>query len=181
MAERAGMIDSWANAFLPDREVLWDASLEAQGVPIKVRRDPEDSFCDTETMIERMDAIGLQTLVLPVCDLPPHAGVTDAFDAAPGLKIPFRLRPHAGVAGAFDAGLSQLSGLSARPSSMLGMNSASARNTSSPAAPAFWREQKMVSQKSREIGILSLCCCLCKANVAFSNVCSAATYAAKRF
>ena len=77
MAERAGMIDSWANAFLPDREALWDASLEAQGVPIKVRRDPEDSFCDAGTMVERMDAIGLQTLVLPVCDLPPHAGVTD--------------------------------------------------------------------------------------------------------
>ena len=77
MAERAGMIDSWANAFLPDREALWDASLAAQGVPIKVRRDPEDAFCDAETMIARMDEIGLQTLVLPVCDLPPHAGVTD--------------------------------------------------------------------------------------------------------
>ena len=77
MAERAGMIDSWANAFLPDREALWDASLAAQGVPIKVRRDPEDAFCDAGTMIARMDEIGLQTLVLPVCDLPPHAGVTD--------------------------------------------------------------------------------------------------------
>ena len=30
MAERRGMIDCWANAFLPDREALWDASLEAQ-------------------------------------------------------------------------------------------------------------------------------------------------------
>lgn len=77
MAERDGMIDSWTNAFLPDREALWDASLAAQGVPIKVRRDPEDSFCDAETMIARMDEIGLRTLVLPVCDLPPHAGVTD--------------------------------------------------------------------------------------------------------
>ena len=77
MAERAGMIDSWTNAFLPDREALWDASLAAQGVPIKVRRDPEDAFCDAETMVARMDEIGLQTLVLPVCDLPPHAGVTD--------------------------------------------------------------------------------------------------------
>ena len=43
MAERAGMIDSWANAFLPDREALWNASLEAQGVPIKVRRDLKES------------------------------------------------------------------------------------------------------------------------------------------
>ena len=77
MAGPRGMIDCWANAFLPDREALWDASLAAQGVPIKVRRDPEDSFCTAEAMLARMDEIGLQTLVLPVCDLPPHAGVTD--------------------------------------------------------------------------------------------------------
>ena len=77
MADRAGMIDSWTNAFLPDREALWNASLEAQGIPLKVRSDPEDAFCDPETMIARMDEIGLQTLVLPVCDVPPHAGVTD--------------------------------------------------------------------------------------------------------
>jgi len=73
----SGMIDSWTNAFLPDREALWDATLAAQGVPIKVRRDPEDSFCDAESMVARMDEIGMQTLVLPVCDLPDHAGITD--------------------------------------------------------------------------------------------------------
>jgi len=77
MAEVTGIIDSWANAFLPDREELWDKTLASQGVPIKVRRDPEDSFCDPETMIARMDEIGMSTLVLPICDLPPHAGLTD--------------------------------------------------------------------------------------------------------
>jgi predicted TIM-barrel fold metal-dependent hydrolase len=55
----------------------WDAALEAQGIPLKVRRDPEDSFCDAETMIARMDEIGMSTLILPACDLPAHAGVWD--------------------------------------------------------------------------------------------------------
>ncbi|MFK7896567.1 MAG: amidohydrolase family protein [Myxococcota bacterium] len=73
----ATMIDSWANAFLPDREDLWDKTLAAQGVPIKVRRDPEDSFCDGDRMRERMDEIGMRALVLPTCDLPDHAGLTD--------------------------------------------------------------------------------------------------------
>jgi predicted TIM-barrel fold metal-dependent hydrolase len=73
----SGFIDSWTNAFLPDREALWDATLKAQAVPIKIRRNPEDSFCDPATMIARMDEIGMSTLVLPTCDLPAHAGITD--------------------------------------------------------------------------------------------------------
>lgn len=77
MTRSAGFVDSWANSFLPSREALWDATLAAQGVPIKVRRDPTDSFCDPETMIARMDEIGMSTLVLPTCDLPDHAGITD--------------------------------------------------------------------------------------------------------
>ena len=77
MAEITGMIDSWTNSFLPDRQALWDASLEAQGVPIKLRRDEQDSFCDVEAMVARMDEIGMASLILPVCDLPAHAGITD--------------------------------------------------------------------------------------------------------
>ncbi|MCA9504516.1 MAG: amidohydrolase family protein [Myxococcota bacterium] len=77
MGRLEGVIDSWTNAFLPDREALWDATLAAQGVPIKVRRDPEDAFCEPERMLARMDEIGVATLVLPTCDLPPHAGLTD--------------------------------------------------------------------------------------------------------
>lgn len=65
-----GMIDTWANAFLPDREALWDATLAAQRVPIKIRRDPEDSFCSAAAMVARMDEIGMRALILPVCDLP---------------------------------------------------------------------------------------------------------------
>ncbi len=77
MTKNSGTVDSWTNAFFPDREALWDETLAAQGVPIKLRRDPEDSFCDPETMIKRMDEVGIATLVLPVCDLPDHAGITD--------------------------------------------------------------------------------------------------------
>jgi predicted TIM-barrel fold metal-dependent hydrolase len=77
MPRFSGYVDSWANAFLPDREAIWDATLASQRVPIKVRRDPEDSFCDPATMIARMDEIGMSTLVLPTCDLPAHAGITD--------------------------------------------------------------------------------------------------------
>ncbi|MAG30671.1 MAG: hypothetical protein CL908_07260 [Deltaproteobacteria bacterium] len=73
---RGGMVDTWANAFLPNREALWNATLAAQGLPIKIRRDPADSFCDPEKMIARMDEIGMGTLILPVCDLPDHAGLT---------------------------------------------------------------------------------------------------------
>lgn len=113
MGIQAGIIDSWTNAFLPDRADLWDATLAAQGVPIKVRRDPEDGFCDGETMLARMDTLGVQTLVLPVCDLPPHAGLTDyeAFatrieelemlaKAAPGRFVgQWSIDPREGAAG----------------------------------------------------------------------------------
>jgi predicted TIM-barrel fold metal-dependent hydrolase len=80
------IIDYWANSFLPDRAALWDATLEAQGLPIKVRRDPEDSFAEPERMVARMDEIGMSTLILPTCDLPPHVGVRN-FE-------PFAMRPE---------------------------------------------------------------------------------------
>ena len=76
MGTDGGIIDSWTNAFLPDREALWNASLEAQGVPIRIRTG-EDGFCDPDAMIERMDELGVRALVLPVCDLPPGAGPLD--------------------------------------------------------------------------------------------------------
>jgi predicted TIM-barrel fold metal-dependent hydrolase len=75
--EMSTTIDYWANSFLPDREALWNAALEAQGIPLKIRTDPEDSFATPEAMIARMDEIGMSTLILPTCDLPPHIGPTD--------------------------------------------------------------------------------------------------------
>jgi predicted TIM-barrel fold metal-dependent hydrolase len=67
-----GTIDYLVNAFTPDREAVWDAAIAGQGVPIKVRRDPTDSFADASTMVARMDELGIATLVIPTSDLHRH-------------------------------------------------------------------------------------------------------------
>jgi len=72
----AGWIDYWCNAFTPDMRALWDAAIEAQGIPLKVRRDETDSFADAGTMRARMDELGVATLVLPSGDVPAGAGPT---------------------------------------------------------------------------------------------------------
>jgi hypothetical protein len=68
-----GAIDYWCNAFTPDRQALWDAAIDEQGLSLKVRRGGDDSFCDPATMVARMDELGIDTLVLPCADVPPHA------------------------------------------------------------------------------------------------------------
>ena len=72
-----GWIDYWCNAFTPDRSPLWDASLAEQGTPLVLRSDPLDSFAVPEVMAKRMAERGVDTLVLPTCDLPLNAGVSD--------------------------------------------------------------------------------------------------------
>ena len=72
-----GWIDYWCNAFTPDRRALWDASLAAQGVPLGLRTEADDTFAAADDMVARMDELDIGTLVLPSCDLPPGAGVTD--------------------------------------------------------------------------------------------------------
>jgi predicted TIM-barrel fold metal-dependent hydrolase len=66
------VIDYLANAFVPDREAVWDAAIAGQGVPIKVRRDPTDSFCDPRAMVARMDELGVATLVVATSDMHRH-------------------------------------------------------------------------------------------------------------
>lgn len=66
------MIDYLVNAFTPDREKVWDDSIAAQGVQVKVRRDPEDSFCTVDEMVRRMDHYGITTVVMPASDLSVH-------------------------------------------------------------------------------------------------------------
>ena len=80
-----GAIDYWCNAFTPDRRALWDASIAAQGVSLKVRRDESDSFTDPATLVARMDELGIDTLMLPTCELPKGAGPLDfeSFAARP--------------------------------------------------------------------------------------------------
>jgi predicted TIM-barrel fold metal-dependent hydrolase len=72
-----GWIDYWCNAFTLDRLPLWNASLAAQGVPLVLRTDTDDSFAEPDTMVGRLDDVDGEALVLPTCDLPDHARVTD--------------------------------------------------------------------------------------------------------
>ena len=73
----SGWIDYWCNAFTPDRLERWEAAIRAQGIPLKIRRRPDDSFADPATMLARMDELGVETLVLPSADMPESAAPTD--------------------------------------------------------------------------------------------------------
>ena len=71
-----GWIDYWCNAFTPDRRARWDAAIEAQGIPLKIRRRDDDSFADVGAMLARMDELGVATLVLPSAEAPKGADPT---------------------------------------------------------------------------------------------------------
>ena len=68
-----GVVDYWCNAFTEDRRPMWDAALEEQGLSVKVRRDPDDSFASPPAMLARMDEIGVDALLLPSADVPDDA------------------------------------------------------------------------------------------------------------
>ena len=68
-----GTIDYLCNAFTPDRRAVWEASVAAQGIPLKVVKDAADDFAEPAAMVERMDQLGIGTLVLPTGELGPHA------------------------------------------------------------------------------------------------------------
>jgi predicted TIM-barrel fold metal-dependent hydrolase len=64
----SGTIDYLVNSIYPEREAVWDEATAAQGVPVKIRRDPEDSFADPDVMVARMDELDIATLVLVTGD-----------------------------------------------------------------------------------------------------------------
>ncbi|MCB0996656.1 MAG: amidohydrolase family protein [Acidimicrobiales bacterium] len=64
-----GAIDYWCNCFLPPMQAKWQAAIARQGIPLKVRKNDDDSFADGATMVARMDDIGMDTIILPTCDL----------------------------------------------------------------------------------------------------------------
>jgi predicted TIM-barrel fold metal-dependent hydrolase len=74
-----GAVDYLVNAFTPDRQAVWDGAIAVTGVQVKVRRDESDSFADPETMVARMDELGVAALLIPTGDLGPH-GRLDPFD-----------------------------------------------------------------------------------------------------
>ncbi len=71
------VVDTLCNAFLPPYADGWDAAIAAQGIPVKVRRDPGDGFTDAETLVARMDALGIATVCVTVSDPHAHAGAFD--------------------------------------------------------------------------------------------------------
>ena len=78
-AERIGIVDYLCNAFTPDRRAVWGGAIAASGVAVKVRRDDTDSFAEPEAMVDRLDELGVDTLLLPTGDVG-HHGAVDPFD-----------------------------------------------------------------------------------------------------
>jgi uncharacterized protein len=58
------IVDYLCNSFTPSRADDWDRVIAAQGVPLKIRRDPEDGFASPEVVVSRMDELGIATLVM---------------------------------------------------------------------------------------------------------------------
>jgi predicted TIM-barrel fold metal-dependent hydrolase len=71
-----GAIDYWCNAFDPAREGLWKATIEEQGIPIKIRSG-DDGFAEAGTMLARMDELDLDALLLPSVDPPAGNNLRD--------------------------------------------------------------------------------------------------------
>jgi predicted TIM-barrel fold metal-dependent hydrolase len=63
------MIDYWCNAFTPDREPLWQAVIQQDGLSIRLGAREDDAFCSVAEMVDRMNQATITTLILPVCDL----------------------------------------------------------------------------------------------------------------
>jgi len=89
-AGSGGVVDYLCSAFFPDRRAVWDGAIARAGIPLKVRRDGDtgsgagagsaaDSFAEPAVMVERMDDLGVATLLLPAGDVGTH-GRLDPFD-----------------------------------------------------------------------------------------------------
>lgn len=76
-APAEGAIDYWCNRFFPEQAAIWNAAVGATGIAVKFRTDGNDSFCDADTMVVRMDEMGIAALILTVAHRPAHPEVTD--------------------------------------------------------------------------------------------------------
>ena len=72
-----GTVDYLCNAFAPRYADEWDAAIAQQGVPVKVRRDPDDGFCEPDVMVARMDELDIDTLVVVTGESQDHPGAFD--------------------------------------------------------------------------------------------------------
>ena len=75
----SGVVDYLCNGFTPDRRAVWDGAIGDSEIAVKIRRNPEDSFCEPDAMVDRMDELGIDTLLLPTGDVGTH-GTLDPFD-----------------------------------------------------------------------------------------------------
>jgi predicted TIM-barrel fold metal-dependent hydrolase len=73
------VVDYLCNGFTPDRQAIWDGAIGDTEIAVKIRRNPEDSFCEPEAMVDRMDELGIDTLLMPTGDIG-HHGTLDPFD-----------------------------------------------------------------------------------------------------
>jgi uncharacterized protein len=73
------IVDTLCNAFTPDRRELWSRSIASSGLQVKVRSDDTDSFAEPAEMVDRMDELGIATVLLPAADIGMH-GRLDPFD-----------------------------------------------------------------------------------------------------
>jgi len=73
----AGMVDSLCNAFGIERRAAWETAVAGQDLPLRVRQDRDDSFADPEAMVERMDELGIATLLVVTSDVHPHGTAFD--------------------------------------------------------------------------------------------------------
>ena len=63
------------NAFTPDRRAIWEGAIAASGVAVKVRRDDGDSFAEPEEMVDRMDELGIATVLVPTGEVGDHGRI----------------------------------------------------------------------------------------------------------
>jgi uncharacterized protein len=86
-----GAVDYLCNSFLVGRAEAWASAIARQGVPVKTRRDEDDSFTDPGTMVARMDELGIATLLVVTGDAHESHGafnfsdITATWDETAGL------------------------------------------------------------------------------------------------
>lgn len=61
-----GAIDYWCNAFAPAYRERWREAIRAQGLSLRLQG--EDAFAEPDAMLARMDASGVDALLLPAAD-----------------------------------------------------------------------------------------------------------------
>ncbi|HLX89168.1 MAG TPA: hypothetical protein VKR22_12015, partial [Acidimicrobiales bacterium] len=55
------VIDALSNSFLPARRQAWEEAIAGQGLSLKIRSDPEDSFTEPKAMVARLDELAIDT------------------------------------------------------------------------------------------------------------------------